>query len=316
MAQLLKLADYVSRYEIDIYRYPSRYVRLKKERWQRVQREWAVQKNISIDRPFWESYEEEVKTFFQKSWNKLRRKAKMELDDEIELPSEQEMPHQSKEQMKASFLEELFKFQINWVSSTVSERSAVKRSYYYDSLLEFLVKKLPDSFFILYEPVFFLKKATVDLDVIILTPSEIWLIKPLLGNENTIFQFDSDRFWSKKDGKRESKFLHPIISLNRMRTVIESILEEKNLSMPMKQVIVAKNSYIDIPQHNQRAKLIDKRNFHEFHEQFLKNKSPIKHTQLKIADALLAKCMTNSSSRLITESENAETIDTFDEYKE
>lgn len=41
MAQLVKLSDYISRYETDIYRYPSRFVRLKKERWKRFSSEWG-----------------------------------------------------------------------------------------------------------------------------------------------------------------------------------------------------------------------------------------------------------------------------------
>ncbi len=40
MAQLIKLQDYISRYEWDTYRYPTQYIRQKKEQWQRFYSEW------------------------------------------------------------------------------------------------------------------------------------------------------------------------------------------------------------------------------------------------------------------------------------
>lgn len=36
MAQLVKLQDYISRYQIDLKRYPTQFVRLKKQQWERV----------------------------------------------------------------------------------------------------------------------------------------------------------------------------------------------------------------------------------------------------------------------------------------
>mgnify|MGYP005609875703 CR=1 FL=1 len=36
MGQLIKLQDYVSRYEQDIYHYPTQYVYLKKQQWEKV----------------------------------------------------------------------------------------------------------------------------------------------------------------------------------------------------------------------------------------------------------------------------------------
>ena len=36
MAQLVKLLDYVSRYENDLSRYPTQYIRLKKYQWERM----------------------------------------------------------------------------------------------------------------------------------------------------------------------------------------------------------------------------------------------------------------------------------------
>ena len=40
MAQLVKLQDYTSRYQIDLARYPTQFVRLKKNQWDRVKHQW------------------------------------------------------------------------------------------------------------------------------------------------------------------------------------------------------------------------------------------------------------------------------------
>ena len=40
MAQLVKLLDYVSRYEHDLSRYPTQYIRLKRYQWERMKVQW------------------------------------------------------------------------------------------------------------------------------------------------------------------------------------------------------------------------------------------------------------------------------------
>ena len=40
MAQLVKMLDYISRYENDLSRYPTQYIRLKKYQWERMKTQW------------------------------------------------------------------------------------------------------------------------------------------------------------------------------------------------------------------------------------------------------------------------------------
>ncbi|MCR6095467.1 NERD domain-containing protein [Salipaludibacillus agaradhaerens] len=297
MAQLVKLSDYVSRYEIDIYRYPSRYVRLKRERWERVRQDWETRKKGFQDLPLWHSYEDNSESFIQKSLRKLPWK-KSEIQEEVELPTRTEITHHSLEKLKQSFREELFQFQLNWASSTISEKSHVKRSYYYDKFLYYLLQNLPDTFFVFYEPVFFMKKAPVDLDVIILTPTELWLIKPLSGNDHTIYQTETDRFWKKSENGVEERLLNPFVTLKRMKTVVETILTENHITLPVKMAVVAKDSFIDVPPVSKRVNLVDKRQIENFKKLLLKNQTPIKHQQLKVAETLLAHSLTISENRL------------------
>ena len=48
MAQLVKLQDYVSRYQKDLKRYPTQFVRLKKIQWDRMKEEWESGEKITV----------------------------------------------------------------------------------------------------------------------------------------------------------------------------------------------------------------------------------------------------------------------------
>ncbi|SDO13298.1 nuclease-related domain-containing protein [Alkalicoccus daliensis] len=299
MAQLLKLADYVSRYEIDIYRYPSRYVRLKKERWLRLKQDWEATRSSHGNFPLFQHYEEETSlSLWKRTRSMFSRKDKNETKEEVDLPTDWQLRHRSLEEIKTNFLQELLEFQLNWASSTVSEISHLNREYYNDKLLQYLLQELPDTFFIFYHPVLFARKAPVDCDIIILSPNDLWIITPLHGNKETIFSALEGRYWQRRDEDQQESFLHPNISLKRTKTVIQSILEKEGLSIPVRTAILSKDSYIDVGQGTQLAKLIDRRNLFEFRDSFLKMQAPIKHTQLKIADAILQSSLTISESRL------------------
>ena len=49
MAQLIKLQDYVSRYQIDLKRYPTQYVRLKHVQWKRMNEEWRANNHAALE---------------------------------------------------------------------------------------------------------------------------------------------------------------------------------------------------------------------------------------------------------------------------
>ncbi|MBU9713739.1 NERD domain-containing protein [Evansella tamaricis] len=287
MAQLVKLSDYVSRYETDIYRYPSRFVRLKKERWQRILTEWERQEVTSNH-----NHEKETVKKGKGIWPFKRKVDKEEVTFH---PFIKSSTTKTLEEVKEGFQKELHSFKVNWASSTVSEISSVQRKHYYDNLLITLLRDLPDSNLLFYYPAILHKKAPVDLDILLLTPSELWLITPLGGNDKTIYRPQADRFWEKVQGHNQEKILNPVISLKRMRTVMETILLEKNLSVTIKTLILAKDSYIDVS--HKRITTIDKRTFTEWKQSLVKNVAPIKHQQLKIAEAILSQTITISRKR-------------------
>lgn len=314
MAQLVKLADYVSRYDIDIYRYPSRYVRLKKERWQRIRQDWEATRTDAPSSPLFQHYEKESASLWGRTRGIFKRKEKAGTKEEVELPTDWQLRHKSMEELQADYFQELFEFQLNWASSTVSEISKMNQAYYQDELLQHLLKEFPDTFFVFYQPVLFARKAPVDCDIILLTPSNLWIITSLPGDEETIYSSLGGRYWQKRQGDEKESILHPNVSLKRSKTVVQSILERKNLEITIKTAVLAKDSYLDVGQGSQASKLIDRRNLHEFRNSMIKMTAPIKHTQLKIADALLDASLTISETRNFSASEQ-ENIENEDQIR-
>ncbi|ADH98759.1 nuclease-related domain-containing protein [Salisediminibacterium selenitireducens] len=297
MAQLIKLSEYVSRYEIDIYRYPSRYVRLKKERWQRLKQDWeARQKRQRLMQP-WIRRDPDDPSKLRQAVSKWRKLFSSDAADDFDWELEDQSEEKTFEELKDKFRDELFRFQISWASSTVSEISQVKKSYYYDGFLRFLTQELPDTVFVMYHPVCYLKKAPVDMDVLLITPSEIWIIRHLRGSDQTIFNRESDRHWVQTKQDRKERFMNPYVDLRRMKQVLDYLLEGSDTVMPVRQAVLSMEGFIDVSKLSTKTFLYDRRTIHEFKEKLLRSSAPIKSHQLKIADKLLANSMTISSIR-------------------
>ena len=82
MAQLVKLQDYVSRYQSDLKRYPTQFVRLKKQQWDRTKEEWD-RGSFNSD---WIEKEEEVVVEYKKKslFSILFAKSKKDIAENID----------------------------------------------------------------------------------------------------------------------------------------------------------------------------------------------------------------------------------------
>ena len=65
-----------------------------------------------------------------------------------------------------------------------------------------------------------LKNASVDLDILIITPVECMCITVLEDEDVAAFIGSGDRFWVKKVGETETKLLNPLIGLDRMEKIV------------------------------------------------------------------------------------------------
>jgi hypothetical protein len=81
VTHLVKLEDYISRYQFDLNRYPSQFTRMKKERWSYVKSEWEQLQYDSTSAE--EILEEEKGRFFGilqkvKNWSRYTKKKQYE----------------------------------------------------------------------------------------------------------------------------------------------------------------------------------------------------------------------------------------------
>lgn len=331
MAQLIKLQDYISRYEIDLARYPTQFIRLKQNQWERIKYQW--QTGETIER--WEHIEEEVKeekkkSLFQKLFPFKKdvevfeeeqediEKVNISNDWAVEENAYQEedttlifepnlvYTPKTLEELKKMFIDQFFHFQMKWASSTLREKSYVDPKFMRDTLLRSMLQTLPDNYLVFYYPILRVKKAPIELDIIIMTPTECLCITVLEQESQAVYIANSERFWLKKVGKNEKKVLSPLIQLNRMEKVIEQIFQQNQIELPIRKVLLTRNGYIDYPGTMYGVSFVDKRKFPEWMGQLARSVSPMKHMQIRGAQSILNTVQTTSFHRDIWNTENKE----------
>lgn len=314
MAQLVKLQDYISRYQVDLKRYPTQFVRLKKQQWERTKAEWEsgsfdtswIEKDDEVELP-------EKKSIFSKLFNRKKHEVMEDSEwDESELQEEEVIPEEStmlnfqpnivynpksKEELKRLYLNQLFHFQLKWASSTLREKSYVDPKFMRDTLLRTLTLQLPDNYFLFYYPILKLKKAPVELEIILILPTEIICLVVLERKELDAFIGSSDRFWIQKSGKEEKKVLSPMVGLNRMESILMQIIKKEEIDLPIRKVVLSRNGYIDYPGTSFNTQFVDTRKFPEWFRSLKSSPSPMKHMQFKAAQAILDLAQTTSYSR-------------------
>ena len=320
MAQLVKLQDYISRYQIDLARYPTQFVRLKKNQWQRVKHQWETGEEIQR----WEHIETDVaeETIGKTRFSFLRRflpnqrpqeeeqdvesvDVSNELDEDY-IQEEETTMHfepnivynpQTLDELKRMFADQFFHFQMKWASSTVREKSYVDPKFMRDSLLRTLLQGLPDSYLVFYLPILRIKKAPIELDILILTPTDCYIVKVLEEENLAVYVGSGERFWTKKVGKNEKKTLSPIVDLTRTESVVTQLFQQEGIEMPIRKVILSRNGYIDYPGSVYGVQFVDKRKFPEWMQQLKRSVSPMKHMQIRAAQAILKSTETTSFNR-------------------
>lgn len=323
MGQLIKLQDYVSRYEQNIYLYPSRYVRLKKQHWGKLKVAWEHNDDSLFAEQFLppqETYDwleedkqpliDKLKGFLKRSKkeieevevnkSELEKSADEENAEEINLDFQTTFSYRPDNQaeLKQQFLDQILRFQMKWASSTLTEKSFVDKSFYYDERLKYLLQRFPDTYLVLYSPLFLLKKAPVEVDTIILTPTGAWCITFLEEEDLSVFTGSKERFWVKRWKGEEKKVLNPLLALNRTGKIVQQIFQMHDIDLPIHKAVLCRNGYIDYPAVPFDIKLVEKRNHEEWFKSMRTLSSPLKHVQLKGAQALLQYCQTTSLRRL------------------
>lgn len=318
MAQLVKLLDYVSRYQNDLSRYPTQYIRLKNSQWDRMKRQWEMGEELSDWRQAPDEYEQPEEQMEESKWfspimKLLKRKDPPEEIAEEEVVTDEDETDifdfhpniiyepQSVEELRKLYMDQLFHFQLKWASSTMLERSRMDANYIRDPLLRSFTQNLPDSYLLFYYPIIKVKKAPVELDIILVTPVDCLCIKVLEQEDVSAFIGNSDRFWMKKLGDKETKVLNPLIGLNRMEKIVSGIISAQEIEFPVRKLLVSRNGYIDYPGVPYDTKIIDRRSYDTWFASLQKSVTPMKFNQFKAAQSILDNVQTTAVSRLFGE---------------
>lgn len=305
MGQLIKLQDYISRYEQNIYLYPARFVRLKQQQWAKLNEGWErnqFEEWIEQQHPAAAEIIEEKPSIKDKVKGLLSRKQKAnsgsilpspeivqleKQDDSFDFQAVFTVKPHSSEDLKQQYLDQLFRFQMKWASSTLTEKSNIQRQYYYEEKLKYLLQRFPDTFLVLYDPIFKVKSAPIALETIVITPTEVWCVSFLEEEDLMVYTGSSEHFWAGKSQRQDKKVLNPLFALNRTAQVIKPIFRKHSIDLPVKQIVLSRNGYIDYPSVPYGYHIIDRKNYEEWFSKMRSMRSPLKNHQLKAARSLL-----------------------------
>lgn len=317
MAQLVKLLDYVSRYENDLSRYPTQYIRLKNSQWKRMKTQWEHGAYLSEGSHIPEEAEEQAEEgkwyspLFRLFGNRKERLVEQEANETEEEGQDNAdvldfNPNiiynpKNEEQLRKLYLDQLFHFQLKWASSTMMEKSNLDAGFMRDSLLRSFTQQLPDSYLLFYYPILKVKKAPVELDILLITPIECLCITVLEGEDAAAFIGEGDRFWTKKYGDKESRVLNPLIGLNRMEKIVSGVFAAQEIDFPIKKLVISRNGYIDYPGIPYDTDIIDRKTYEEWFNTLRKLTVPMKYNQFKAAQSILDMGQTTAVSRLFEE---------------
>ncbi|GIO28815.1 NERD domain-containing protein [Ornithinibacillus bavariensis] len=282
MAQLIKMQNYVSRYEWDMYRYPSQFIRLKQDNWNKLHYLWRNQEPIATTR------EEEIPK--QSKWKGLLRKKQQEDFLQTSDTTEVRLPS-TEEELKLYFLDQLFQFQVKWATSTVSNVSFVDSKYHTDPTLKYFLQRFPDTYLVMYYPIFEIRNAPIESEIIIfISPIGIEIIYLLEEKPDTIIMASDDRSWVLEHGNRQTKRLSPLFALKRTEKLIQGILSKHGVTFPIQKVVLSRTNIINFLSEPYLTRIIGKHDYNAWFKEKRSLASPLKGNQIKAAEALLKHC--------------------------
>lgn len=291
IAQLIKLQDYVSRYEWNAYRYPSQYIRLKQDNWQKIHHLWS-----NSEKKLEEMETEETVSTFAK-WKAFISRNKAHEEVEQEEKADNILP-KTEEQLKHYFLDNLFPFQLKWASSTVTDVSFMNKGFEKDANLKYFLQRFPDTYLIMYYPIFFIKNAPVDGELILISPIGLEIIYLMEEPSNVKILAGDDRTWGTEEiNGTQTKLLSPLLALKRTEQIVKRILKSEDVDFPIKKVVLSRSNQIVFHTEPYNTKIIGKLEYDSWFKEKRKLVSPLKNRQLKVVDTLLKHCQSTSVKR-------------------
>lgn len=299
MAQLIKLHEYISRYEQHPYRYPGQFIKLKKENWEKMHREWEEQQAAPSSFVTDEAKEEEQK----KSWYHVFRKKEEEVEQPNPAPA---YVAPTEKILKQDFLEELFDFQLKWATSTLGEFSFFDQKFKKDPVLRYFLKRFPDTFFVMYKPVFEVKQTTMEAETILIHPLGIEIISVLEDKPDVLFWASEERTWKRESKGQFSTFLNPMLSLNRTEKLVQGILRKYDIDLPVQKVVLSRENQIRFASEPRNTQFIGSQKHTAWLMAKREEQLALKHVQLRASEVLLDHAYTKAVARPEWEEEEKE----------
>lgn len=292
MAQLIKLRDYISRYETNPFHYPTQFIRLKRENWQKLVELWETEneEQLVAEREAQLNNDEKDDRF---RWIPFAAKNKR-VDDPIIF--KRNLP-ESKNQLKKYFLNQLYPFQLKWATSTLTQVSYTDQKHYFDQQLKFFLQHFPDIYLVMYYPIFNIKKAPVDTDIIVISPLGIEIITILNEEPGSAIIVTDERTWHIEKNQKTKKIINPIISLKRTEHIVESILKTYDISFTIQKTVLSKQAHFVYFTEPYKVSLVGSNEYDEWYENKRTLSASLKGTQLKAMEALLEHCLSTSVRR-------------------
>lgn len=305
MAQLIKLRDYISRYEINPFHYPTQFIRLKKENWEKLVQMWEAENEREAVAIYTQEHEAEQQAKFR--WNPFAKKT---TNEDVEMKFGRTLPY-SREQLVRYFLNQLYPFQLKWATSTITHVSFTDQSYYGDTNLKFFLQSFPDIYLLMYYPIFNIKKAPVDGEIIFISPIGIEVISLIDEGEDATIYVSDDRTWEVESPQGTKRILSPMISLKRTEQIIKSILKRYDIPLNIEKTILSQTNHFLYHTEPYKTKIIGKNNYHLWKEDKRRLNASLKGVQLKATEALLKHCVSTAVRRPEWENDEAESMITF-----
>jgi len=295
MAQLLKSLDYISRYESNPFHYSNEFIRLKQENWAKLLNECENQrlafysKNTDVSAETLGKIQEKHSTYSLFKKHQANKAVLSRHNKEGEIESKTDLMHY--------FLNQLCSLHIKKVSSILIHTSLITGNFNEESDFINLLQRFPDIYFIMYLPIFYIKNALVETNILLISLLGIEIIEFVNYSKAASVFIERDRFWTVEQlGKRE-KIISPVISLHRTEQIVQNILQHNRIEFPIKKTVVAKECRFYISKEPYQVQLINRLSYDSWFQAKRKFQSLFKNTQLNGMNALVKHSQTSSVKR-------------------
>jgi len=206
------------------------------------------------------------------------------------------LPKTEKE-LRQYFLNKLYPFQLKWATSTVVNISFMDQTYNDDPILKYFLQRFPDIYLIMYYPIFNIKNAPVDGEIILISPFYIEIIYILEKQTPSLIIASNERTWTVSLDEKQKQILSPLIALRRTEQIVRSVLKTEEIKFPITKSVISRTNDIVYDEEPYNTNFVGKRYYKDWFQRKRQISSPLKNIQLRVIETLLKYCLSNYVKR-------------------